>query len=426
MPTNADVIIEAKRAMPEGEESKTRNVKAKTAVQPTHAEMKAIADKVAATPYDEAVEGILPFYPYDGLDNFEAKPVQLGGPKEHSAHMPRRERPTNTIASSALEFVNNTPLIRVDRLRDALKLPEKIELLTKCEMYNAGGSVKDRIAMRMIEEAEASGQIKPGDVLIEPTSGNTGCGLCMAAAIKGYKVIITMPLKMSGEKLNMMKGLGAEIYRTPTEAGWRDTNSHIALAIRLQKAIPCAHVLDQYKNMGNPMAHYDWTGAEIVDQCGGKLDYMVISAGTGGTITGIAKKLKEKIPGVKVIGVDPQGSILALPDSLNDEDRLKAYAVEGIGYDFIPSVLDRSVADVWVKTKDTESFKMARTIIKREGIMCGGSCGSAMAGAVKAIEQLGITEGRVCVLLADSTRNYMSKFLDDAWMEKNGFPLDTF
>jgi len=423
MPTEVSAV---ERAM-SGYEQEVHKVAAKTEaqVQPTYAEMKAIADKVFAMPYDEAVEGVLPFYPYDGMDKFEDKPAEMGGPKEHSASMPRRERPA-TIANSALDFVNNTPLIRVDRLRAALKLPEKIELLTKCEMYNAGGSVKDRIAMRMIEEAEASGQIKPGDVLIEPTSGNTGCGLCMAAAIKGYKVIITMPLKMSGEKLNMMKGLGAEIYRTPTEAGWRDTNSHIALAIRLQKAIPCAHVLDQYKNMGNPMAHYDWTGDEIVEQCGGKLDYMVVSAGTGGTITGIAKKLKEKIPGVQIIGVDPQGSILAVPDNLNDEDRLKAYAVEGIGYDFIPSVLDRSVADKWVKTKDAESFKMARTIIKREGIMCGGSCGSAMVGAVKAIEQLGITEGRVCVLLADSTRNYMSKFLDDAWMEKSGFPLDTF
>ena len=178
----------------------------------------------------------------------------------------------------------------------------------------------------------------------------------------------------------------------------------------------------RYKNPGNPLAHYEGTGQEIVDQCFGKLEYMVLSAGTGGTLTGISRKLKEAIPTVKIVGVDPQGSILAVPDSLNDEARLKAYHVEGIGYDFIPTVLDQQkAADVWIKTKDEESFKMARTIIRREGIMCGGSCGSVMVGAVKAIKELGITEGRVCVLFPDSTRNYMSKFLDDIWMEDQGF-----
>lgn len=387
-------------------------------------EIKAIADRVSKTPYNADVEGPIEFPVYEGAgiwgEGFGSLPHQVG--------LKRKERPTMKIADSALDFVGNTPMIKLDRLRSALKLPETIELLGKTEYYSAGGSVKDRIGLRMIEDAERTGQLKKGDVLIEPTSGNTGVGLCMAAAIKGYKVIITMPMKMSGEKLNMMKGLGAEIYRTPTEAGWRDPDSHIALALRLQKAIPNSHILDQYQNPNNPLAHYDFTAEEIIEQCEGKLDYMVLSAGTGGTLTGCARKLKEKIPNVKIIAVDPQGSILALPDSLNDEDRLKAYQVEGIGYDFIPTVLDRSekLIDLWVKTKDPESFKMARSLIRREGIMIGGSCGSAMAGAMQAIEQLGITSGRMVVMFPDSTRNYMSKFLDDAWMTQKGFPLDTY
>merc|ERR1712039_814023 len=237
----------------------------------------------------------------------------------------------------------------------------------KCEFFNAGGSVKDRIGKRMIEEAEKSGRIKPGDVLIEPTSGNTGIGLALTAAIKGYKMIICMPQKMSGEKLNTMKALGAEILRTPTEAAWNALDSHIFLSQRLAKELN-GHVLDQYKNPGNPLAHYGGTAEEIIEQTGGKLDYMIMSAGTGGTMTGIAKKLREKIPGVKIVGVDPYGSILARPDTLNDgsartgQKRLTSYQVEGIGYDFVPTVLDNSLADYWVKTDDDESWAMCRAV----------------------------------------------------------------
>jgi len=386
-------------------------------------EIKAIADRVAKTPYNESEEGPIAFPDYNGASIWKGG----FGDLPHKVGLPRKERPAmDTIADSALDFVGNTPMIRLSRMHKALDMPEGVEVLGKAEYYSAGGSVKDRIGLRMIEDAERSGQLKPGDVLIEPTSGNTGVGLCMAGAIKGYKVIITMPMKMSGEKLNMMKAFGADIYRTPTEAGWRDTDSHIALALRLQKAIPNSHILDQYKNPNNPLAHYDNTAEEILQQCGGSLDYCVLSAGTGGTLTGIARKLKEKVPHVKIVGVDPQGSILAVPDSLNDEDRLKSYQVEGIGYDFIPTVLDRDMVDHWVKSKDAESFKMARTLIKREGMMIGGSCGSAMVGVAKAIEQLGITKGRIVVLFPDHTRNYMSKFLDDDWMASKGFPLETF
>merc|ERR1711953_540367 len=304
------------------------------------------------------------------------------------------------------------------------------ELLAKVEFFNAGGSVKDRIGKRMVEEAEKSGRIKPGDTLIEATSGNTGIGLSLAAALKGYRMIICLPQKMSGEKVNTMKCLGAEILRTPTEAAWDAEDSHIFLSARLAKELN-GHVLDQYINAGNPLAHYDGTAEEIVEQTKGKLDYMIMSAGTGGTISGTAKKLKEKIPDVKVVAVDPYGSILAIPDSMNDgsartgQKRLTAYQVEGIGYDFIPTVLDRDVADYWVKTDDDEAFAMMRSIVRHEGLLIGSSCGSMMAGAYRFIKEHNIGKGnRVAVLFADSSRNYMSKMMDDAWITKTGFDVE--
>merc|ERR1719230_670256 len=224
-----------------------------------------------------------------------------------------------------------------------------------------------------------------------------------------------------------MKALGAEILRTPTEAAWNAEDSHIFLAARLAKELN-GHVLDQYKNPANPLAHYEGTAEEIIEQTGGKLDYMVMSAGTGGTVTGTAMKLKEKIPNVQIVGVDPYGSILAKPDSMNDASartghkRLQAYHVEGIGYDFIPTVLEQDVVDHWVKTDDDESFAMARGIIRHEGLMIGGSCGSTMAGAYRFIKDHKIgKDKRVGVLFADATRNYMTKFLEDDWMEKEGF-----
>merc|ERR1711998_193539 len=250
---------------------------------------------------------------------------------------------------------------------------------------------------------------------------------CLTAALKGYKVIICLPQKMSGEKVNMGKCLGAEILRTPTEAAWDAQDSHIFLSARLAKELN-GHVLDQYKNPGNPLAHYEGTAEEILEQTGGKLDYMIMSAGTGGTLTGTAKKPKEAVPGVEIVAVDPFGSILAVPDSMNDgsertgQKRLTAYHVEGIGYDFIPTVLDQSMADHWVKSDDDEAFSMCRTIIRHEGLMIGGSCGSTMAGAYRFIREHKIgKDKRVGVLFADSARNYMSKFLCDNWMRENGF-----
>jgi len=293
------------------------------------------------------------------------------------------------------------------------------DLLAKCEYFNAGGSVKDRIGLRMIEDAEKSGRIKPGDTLIEPSSGNTGIGLALAAAIKGYRMIITMPAKMSQEKVDILKALGAEVLRTPTEAAWDSPDSHIGVAKRLHEEIPNSHILDQYSNPSNAMAHYDTTAEEIWEQCQGHVDMVVIGAGTGGTITGVGRRLKELNPNIKIIGVDPHGSILAQPEDLNSEG-VGTYKVEGIGYDFIPKVLDRSVVDRWIKTDDRSSFIMARRLIREEGLLCGGSCGAAMVGAIEAAKTL--QRGQRCVvLLADGIRNYMSKFLSDSWMYENGY-----
>merc|ERR1719189_164281 len=376
------------------------------------------------TPYNSHQEGNISAPNYVGWDaEIQADFGKLQtGPRKGG-------RPYKNICESALDLIGFTPMVRMSRLAKHLEV--ECELLAKCEFFNAGGSVKDRIGKRMVEEAEKSGRIKPGDVLIEPTSGNTGIGLCLTAALKGYKMIICLPKKMSGEKVNTMKCLGAEILRTPTEAAWDAEDSHIFLSARLAKDLD-GHVLDQYKNPGNPLAHYDGTAEEIVEQVGGKLDYMIMSAGTGGTISGTAKKLKEKIPGVQIVAVDPYGSILAEPDSLNDgskrtgQGRLTAYQVEGIGYDFIPTVLDRQVADHWVKTDDDEAFAAMRSIVRHEGLLIGSSCGSTMAGALRFIKENNIgTDKRVAVLFADSSRNYMSKMMDDSWITKTGFDVET-
>jgi cystathionine beta-synthase len=322
----------------------------------------------------------------------------------------------NSIYDSILDAIGSTPMVRLNRV--GAELP--CELLAKCEFFNAGGSVKDRIGRQMVMDAEASGRIKPGDTLIEPTSGNTGIGIALAAAVKGYRCIITMPEKMSKEKVDVLKALGAEIFRTPTEAAYDAPDSHISVARRLQTEIPNSHILDQYSNPSNPNAHYEGTAQEIIQQCNGKIDMLVAGVGTGGTITGIAKRLKEHNPNIIIVGVDPEGSILAVPDSLNDKKRLEAYQVEGIGYDFIPEVLERDTIDKWYKSDDAESLLMMRKLIRDEGLLCGGSCGAAVSCALKAAASL--KAGQRCVIIMpDSVRNYMSKALSDDWMSDNGY-----
>jgi len=322
------------------------------------------------------------------------------------------------ILPNILLHIGNTPMVRLNRVGKLDGL--QCELLAKCEFFNAGGSVKDRIGLRMVEEAERDGKLKPGMTLIEPTSGNTGIGLALAAAVKGYRCIIVMPEKMSNEKVDTLRALGAEIVRTPTSARFDSPESHIGVAQRLNQEIPGSIILDQYRNVGNPLAHYDQTAEEILDQCDGKIDMVVLSAGTGGTATGIGRKLKEKCPNCIVVGVDPVGSILAEPEELNSSSESGFYEVEGIGYDFIPTVLDRSVVDSWIKTRDKDSLITARRLIKEEGILCGGSSGAAVWAALQAAKRL--KSGQRCVvLLPDGLRNYMTKFLNDNWMSERDF-----
>ncbi len=315
-----------------------------------------------------------------------------------------------TTLPSVLEAVGNTPMVHLSRI--GAGLPGQI--FGKLEFMNPGGSVKDRIGVRMLLEAERRGEIKPGDTLIEPTSGNTGIGMAMAAAVRGYRMIITMPEKMSREKQVVLEALGAEIIRTPTEAAFDAPDSHISVAKRLQEVIPNAHILDQYNNIDNPLAHALGTGKEILEQMDGRIDAVVAGAGTGGTITGIAQTVKAALPNCQIIGVDPVGSLLAGPSEIG------SYKVEGIGYDFIPDVLDRTLVDRWIKSEDGPSFRVARQLIRKEGMLVGGSSGTAVWAALQVAKEM--PEGsRIVVILPDSVRNYMTKFIDDTWMRQNGF-----
>ena len=316
------------------------------------------------------------------------------------------------ILENILGAIGKTPVVKLHSFANKLNC----ELYAKCEFFNAGGSVKDRIGLRMIENAEKSGRIKPGDTLIEPTSGNTGIGLALAAAVRGYKMIIVMPEKMSMEKEVTLRALGAEIIRTPTEAGHDDPEGLFEVSKRLNKEIPNSHILDQYGNPDNPNAHYEGTAEEIWDEFGSDLDMVVVGVGTGGTITGIARKLKEMNPNIKIVGADPYGSILG------GGDEIFPYQVEGIGYDFFPDVLDNTLVDQYIKVDDQNSFVIARKLIKDEGLLCGGSSGTVVWAALQAAQTL--PEGQKCLcILADGIRNYLSKFIDDKWMKEKGFNI---
>lgn len=314
------------------------------------------------------------------------------------------------IYDNILQCIGQTPVVRLQRI--GADLPT--ELYAKCEFLNPGGSTKDRIAARMVQGLEDAGVIDPDTVLIEPTSGNTGTGLAMSAAVKGYRLIITMPEKMSKEKQVVMEALGAEIIRTPTEAAHDDPESLFGVALRLEKELPKAKIPNQYENLDNPDAHYEGTGPEIWDDFGDSLDLAVITAGTGGTITGIARYLKEKNPQIKIVGIDPEGSVLG------GRDEVGTYQVEGIGYDFIPDVLDRDLVDEWIYCNDRDSFQMARRLIREEGLLVGGSSGSAVWGLLEAVKRFPESK-KAITILPDSIRNYLSKFVDDGWMEEHGF-----
>ena len=312
-----------------------------------------------------------------------------------------------------IDLVGSTPIVRLDRVsRD---VPGTI--LAKLEFLNPGGSNKDRIGLAMIEAAERDGKLKPGGTIVEPTSGNTGVGLAIAAAQKGYRCIFVMPDKMSQEKISMLRGYGAEVVITPTAVDHDSPESYYSVSSRLAEEIPGGFKPDQYSNMANPEAHYETTAPEIWEQTGGELDAIVISVGTGGTISGVGRFFHERKPEVKIVGVDPEGSIYTAAER---RPTCIPYLVEGIGKDTWPETIDLTVVDEWIQVSDRDSFLAARRLAREEGLLVGGSSGSTIAAALRFARSLG-PDSQMLTILPDSGRSYLSKFLDDNWMIEHGF-----
>ncbi|MFJ6383440.1 cystathionine beta-synthase [Kitasatospora sp. NPDC092039] len=312
--------------------------------------------------------------------------------------------------NSIIDLVGNTPLVKLNKVTEGISAT----VLAKVEYFNPGGSVKDRIAMRMIEAAEASGALKPGGTIVEPTSGNTGVGLAIVAQQKGYKCIFVCPDKVSTDKINTLRAYGAEVVVCPTAVAPEHPDSYYNVSDRLVRETPNAWKPDQYSNPDNPASHYHSTGPELWEQTEGRITHFVAGVGTGGTISGTGNYLKEVSGGkVKVIGADPEGSVYSGGTG-------RPYLVEGVGEDFWPTAYDRSVADGIVAVSDKDSFQMTRRLAKEEGLLVGGSCGMAVVAALEVARKLG-PDDVVVVLLPDGGRGYLSKIFNDDWMADYGF-----
>ena len=310
---------------------------------------------------------------------------------------------------NVLQAIGGTPLVRVHRIAAGLSAA----VYAKIEFVNPGGSVKDRIALAMVEAAEREGLLQPGGTIIEATAGNTGVGLAMVAAIKGYRCVFVIPDKMSVEKIRLLKAYGAEVVITPTNAESNSPEGYSGVATRLTNEIPNAWQPNQFTNLNNPDYHYRSTGPEIWEQTEGRITVFVAGVGTGGTISGVGKFLKEKNPKIRVVAADPEGSILS-------GDSPKPWAVEGIGEDYVPKTFNAQVVDEWIRVSDTESFSVARAMSRQEGLLVGGSCGTAMAAGLRYAQRCG-PKDMIVVLCPDTGRNYLSKMSSDEWMFEKGF-----
>lgn len=319
--------------------------------------------------------------------------------------------------SNVVEAVGKTPIVRINKLAQHVA---PAEVFCKLEYLNPGGSVKDRPAVRIIDDAEQDGRLKPGGTIVEATSGNTGMGLAMVSAVRGYKTIFVMPDKMSEEKIAALRAFGSKVVVCPTNVEPEDPRSYYSVARRLAEETPNAMLANQYHNPSNPAAHYASTGPEIWEQTGGEIDVFVTSMGTGGTITGTAKYLKEKKPSIRIVGVDPIGSVYYDFWRTGKMPTASTYRVEGFGEDFIPSTIDLSVVDEVIRVTDKECFQWTRRVVREEGLYTGGSAGGTVCAAVKYAERTRKKENILCIL-PDSAVRYLSKIFNDNWMREGGF-----